>query len=167
MDSALPRVVSLMRSDLSRFYEECAGDMIRLCAALVGPHLAEDIFAEAMLRVLQNTKWLALPDDDRRAYLYRTMVNEAHRYTARRSKGEVLESILSARRPVHGEDEYVEDLLPQLATLSVRQRAVVYLTYWEDLSAREVANRLGISEGSVYQHVARARSRLRVEVMDG
>jgi RNA polymerase sigma factor (sigma-70 family) len=52
-----------------------------------------------------------------------------------------------------------------VAGLSVRQRAVVVLTYWADLDPRAVAERLGISEGSVRRHLARARARLR-EVLD-
>ena len=48
-----------------------------------------------------------------------------------------------------------------VASLSLRQRATVFLTYWEDLDTRTVANVLGISEGSVYQHLNRARATLR------
>jgi RNA polymerase sigma factor (sigma-70 family) len=49
--------------------------------------------------------------------------------------------------------------------LSVRQRAVIVLTYWADLDPPTVAERLGISEGSVRRHLARARAHLR-EVLD-
>jgi DNA-directed RNA polymerase specialized sigma24 family protein len=52
-----------------------------------------------------------------------------------------------------------------VARLSMRQRAVVVLTYWADLAPPAVAERLGISEGSVRRHLARARARLR-EVLD-
>ena len=45
--------------------------------------------------------------------------------------------------------------------LSPRQQATVLLTYWDDLAPRDVAQRLGISEGSVRRHLARARARLR------
>lgn len=53
------------------------------------------------------------------------------------------------------------DVLAAVDRLSVQQRAVVVLTYWEDLRASEVGARLGISEGSVKRHLNRARSRLR------
>ena len=48
-----------------------------------------------------------------------------------------------------------------LAGLPLRQRAVVFLTYWADLTPAAVAVELGISEGSVRQHLARARRTLR------
>src|SRR5690606_25625437 len=53
------------------------------------------------------------------------------------------------------------DVLAAVDRLSVRQRAVVVLTYWEDLGPSQVSARLGISEGSVKRHLNRARSRLR------
>jgi RNA polymerase sigma-70 factor, ECF subfamily len=48
-----------------------------------------------------------------------------------------------------------------LDRLSVQQRAVTYLTYWHDLSPREIARLLSISEGTVKRQLARARSTLR------
>jgi DNA-directed RNA polymerase specialized sigma24 family protein len=47
----------------------------------------------------------------------------------------------------------------------VQQRAVVLLTYWADFDARSISVLLGISDGSVHRHLARARARLR-EVLD-
>ncbi len=49
--------------------------------------------------------------------------------------------------------------------LSQQQRACVYLTYWNDLSPAQAADWLGIGEGSVKRHLARARANLR-EVLD-
>ena len=53
------------------------------------------------------------------------------------------------------------EVLAAVRQLSPRQRAVVVLTYWEDLAPDEVASILGTSQGSVKQHLARARSKLR------
>jgi RNA polymerase sigma-70 factor (ECF subfamily) len=57
------------------------------------------------------------------------------------------------------------DVLAAVDKLSVQQRASVVLTYWEDLTPAEAGSRLGISEGSVKRHLARARSRLK-ELLD-
>ena len=57
------------------------------------------------------------------------------------------------------------DVLAAVDKLSVQQRASVVLTYWEDLGPSDVASRLGISEGSVKRHLARARARLK-ELLD-
>ncbi len=44
--------------------------------------------------------------------------------------------------------------------LSTQQRAIVFCTYWEDLSIPAVAGRLGVSEGTVRRQLARAKSKL-------
>lgn len=53
------------------------------------------------------------------------------------------------------------DLVRALSGLSPRQRAVVVLTYYDDLPAPAVAGRLGCSEGNVKRHLADARRRLK------
>jgi RNA polymerase sigma factor (sigma-70 family) len=57
-------------------------------------------------------------------------------------------------------------VLDAIGRLSVRQRAVVYLTYWDDLDPAATAELLGISEGSVRRHLARARANLRRTLRD-
>lgn len=150
-------------TELERFYRANCSDMMRLCTALVGPELAEDVFASSVLRVLSSDRFIDLTDDARRGYFYRTMVNEANRIVKRSAKGRVLESLAAASRPIAepASRARTRGLIDDVAALSVRQRAVIYLTYWEDLSVAQVADRLGISEGSVAQHLTRARQHLR------
>jgi RNA polymerase sigma factor (sigma-70 family) len=45
--------------------------------------------------------------------------------------------------------------------LSPQQRAVVFLTYWDDLDVSSVASLLEVSEGTVRKQLSRARDRLR------
>jgi RNA polymerase sigma-70 factor (ECF subfamily) len=51
-----------------------------------------------------------------------------------------------------------------LARLPLRQRTAVVLHYFGDLSVAQVAEAMGISEGSVDQHLHRARKALRKEL---
>ena len=53
------------------------------------------------------------------------------------------------------------EVLEAVGKLSPRQRAAIFLTYWEGLGVDEVAERLGVREGSIRRHLARARARLR------
>jgi RNA polymerase sigma factor (sigma-70 family) len=53
------------------------------------------------------------------------------------------------------------EVLEAVSRLSLRQRAVIVLTYWNDLDPASVAGLLRISEGAVRSHLARARALLK------
>jgi|SRR5262245_14631602 len=139
-------------------YQRLAPELIRMATALVGRADAADVLSGAVVRVLASPKWPGVVNH--RAYLYRAVCNEANtwlRRSAARRAGE-------ARVPVEDRWELPNlrpDVRRAVARLSVRQRAVVVLTYWADLAPAAVAEQLGISEGSVRRHLARARSSLR------
>lgn len=54
-----------------------------------------------------------------------------------------------------------------LTALSARERQVVVLTYWDELSAGEVAETLRTSQGAVWTTLTRARAKLRAELDAG
>lgn len=56
------------------------------------------------------------------------------------------------------------DLARSLRKLTRRQQEVVVLRYLADLSERDVAERLGCSEGSVKQHASRGLGALRADL---
>jgi len=53
-----------------------------------------------------------------------------------------------------------------LATLPARQRVVMVLRYYEDLSEREIADVLGCSTGTVKTHASQALASLRARLGD-
>ncbi|MBX6750293.1 MAG: SigE family RNA polymerase sigma factor [Micromonosporaceae bacterium] len=57
-----------------------------------------------------------------------------------------------------------QDLRRALATLTVRQRTVLVLRYWEDLTEQEVADLLGCSVGTVKSTASRALAHLRAQL---
>lgn len=143
----------------AELYERLAPELIHFATTLVGPSGAEDLLAIGVLNALTSPRWAAI--DNKRAYLYRCLVNEAHkqrRTTSRRLEREVR----SVGRPSDGNapgglDPSVLDALRQL---TVRQRAVVYLTYWSDLTPKQVATALDSSLRTVERDLTNARTRL-------
>jgi len=143
-------------------YRKYSDDLVRFATGLVGPFDAPVVVTDACLRSFSSPAWSSV--DNHRAYLYRAVLNHArshHRSTLRRRVREMKAAVPEATSV----PDLDVDVLVSVNRLSVRQRAVVVLTYWEDLAPGDVAARLGISEGSVKRHLNRARSRLR-ELLD-
>ncbi len=143
-------------------YRKHADDLVRFATGLVGPFDAADVVTDACLRAFGSKGWPTVANH--RAYLYRSVLNQArshHRSTLRRRVRE-----FRAAEPATAPPREVDvDVLAAVERLSVQQRAAVVLTYWEDLAPSDVASRLGVSEGSVKRHLARARARLK-ELLD-
>jgi RNA polymerase sigma-70 factor (ECF subfamily) len=138
-------------------YSEHAVDLVRFATVLVGRDDANDVVSSAVLRVLdRGFHGIENP----RAYLFRAVSNEARNFKrgeARRRRREEQSHVV--------EVTYVPEPHPEVQAavlhLSVRQRAVVYLSYWEDMADKDIAQHLGIGSGSVRRHLARARNHLR------
>jgi RNA polymerase sigma-70 factor (ECF subfamily) len=143
-------------------YAKHAEELIRFATALAlaGPFNATDVLADAVVRVFTSPSWKSVTN--RRAYLYRAVLNEARlrrRSLDRRLKREANAAV----PPIDDADDMVDaaDIARALRTLTVRQRAVVYETYWLGLDVGEVAGDLELSARTVERELARARSRLK------
>jgi RNA polymerase sigma-70 factor (sigma-E family) len=145
--------------------------MVRLAYGLTGdPGHAEDIaqaaFAKAYAawpRVLRAGN----PD----AYVRQILVNEnRNRFRKRRVSEHLTGSLQEQAGSVAAHN--VEDrsaLIGALRALGPRQRAVVVLRYWLDLTEAEVAATLNCSVGTVKSQASRALATLRksAELVDG
>jgi len=149
-----------MTSD-AEVYRKYADELIRFGAALVGPSGAEDLLAGSVLRALASPRWPEV--ENKRAYLYRVLFNEATR--ARRDATRRMERELRAA-PGEAVDGAISgavvdrDVIAALLRLSVRQRAVVFLTYWADLPPADVAVLLDSSPRTVERELSAAKRRL-------
>ena len=56
------------------------------------------------------------------------------------------------------------DLRAAIAGLGLRQRTVLFLAYWEDMTEAAIADTLGLSRGTVHRDLQRARDRLGKEL---
>lgn len=148
----------MARDEDERIYRKHAEELTRFATFLAGPGDAPDVVSGAVLRALSSPAWPKV--EHHRAYLFRAVLNEArmhHRSTARRHARE------RSSAPAETVDELdtPSDVLEKVDKLSPRQRAVIYLAYWDDLDPPAIAAVLGVSEGSVRRHLARARAALR------
>jgi RNA polymerase sigma factor (sigma-70 family) len=142
----------------AEFLEKHADELTRFATAVVGPSEAPDVVSEAFLHCVVSRRWPTV--SDRRAYLYRAVLNEALATRRSLTRRRRRDSHAIFAEPV-SDDTPSYEVLDAVRRLSVRQRAVVVLTYWQDLGPASVAGLLGVSEGAVRRHLARARAHLK------
>ncbi|HET8560946.1 MAG TPA: SigE family RNA polymerase sigma factor [Marmoricola sp.] len=98
---------------------------------------------------------------DPEAYVRRILANEnVTRWRRRRWREVTTAELPEATRDEADPDDRLE-LLRALGALAPRQRAVVVLRYFEDLTERQTAELLGISVGTVKSQARDALARLR------
>ncbi len=138
-------------------YKKYADELVRYANALVGPSQAEDVLAAAVLNAFAATGWAAV--DNKRAYLYRCVSAEAAR-VARTAERRMRREIRAASRSEAVDQPVDRDVRLALLALSERQRSVVYLVYWRDLTPGDAAVLLGVSQRTVERELTKARRRL-------
>jgi RNA polymerase sigma factor (sigma-70 family) len=143
----------------AEIYAKYADELVRFATFLGGSTDAGDLVSSAVLRALGSTSWLTVRNP--RAYLYRAVLNEARLTARRESRRRSYEERCARPEPAPEVPWPDHEVLAAVAQLSERQRAVIYLAYWDDLAPDAIAELLGIAEGSVRRHLARARKTLR------
>lgn len=123
--------------------------------------LASDIIYEVYRSFLRKDDIVNLD-----GYVYRIARNVWAQYAARLINGRCFDSIydmeIAAPEDNSGEDyEMAEQLRREIGYLSDRQRLVIYLHYYDDLSVSDIAKRLNISQGTVKWHLSDARTKLK------
>jgi RNA polymerase sigma factor (sigma-70 family) len=151
IDASAPSVAT---DELWRTHAE----LMRFATVLVGPNDAHDVVVEAVLRSASVIERGGVRQP--RTYLFRAVANQAS--SLRRARQRRWARDLHALVPPSADGPQPDlDVQRAVAGLSVGQRAVVYLAYWEDLSERTIADVLQISYGTVRRHLVRARTHLR------
>ena len=128
---------------------------------------AEEVVQDSF--VAMHGSWRRLRDHDRAlAYLRQAVVNRSrsalrHRTVEQRHAPAPMPDHASAE---HGALEALEreDLIRALHRLPRRQREVLVLRYYIDLSEAQIADAIGISRGAVKSHASRGMAALRLSL---
>ena len=145
--------------DNEAVYRSYSAELTRYATGLVGPFDAPDVVTDACLKAFEARAWPEVAD--RRAYLYKTVLTVAHDHHRRTLSRRLREMKVAGRDQMPDQFGSIDiEVLDAVERLSVQQRAAVFLTYWEDLTPEMVAQRMGVSSGTVKRHLARARKRL-------
>jgi len=143
------------------------GELVRYATVVTwDPHLAEDITQNVLVRAQRLWSRIGRLDAPER-YLKRMVVNEFLSWRRRRAaqlvplSGESLNAFaVPTPDPTAPHDER-DAMMRLIAALSPRQRAVIALRFYEDLSVEEIAEVLGCRAVTVRTHLSRALAMLR------
>jgi len=154
--------------DLGAFIDARSCSLLRFAYLLTGDHgLAEDLLQSSLIKVYLS--WDRIRDRAALEGYTRTVMTRTQLSWWRRpARREVLgvEPTERAVRDDHHIDELGwvderDELWALLATLGPRQRAVLVLRFYEDLSEAEIARVLGCTTGTVKSQLSRGLARLR------
>lgn len=156
--TAMPAV--LPASGFDAFVKARAKALWRAAWLLTGDHQrAEDLVQASLAKAYPH--FARLGSEAFEAYLRTTMYHTYLSWWRRRWTGEVPAEV-QAGTTTEPDLALRHDLVRALAELPRQQRAVVVLTYFEDLSHPQAAEVLGVSVGTVKSTLARALAKLRV-----
>ncbi|ETX05067.1 RNA polymerase sigma factor [Candidatus Entotheonella palauensis] len=134
----------------------------RLAWGFTGDHaLADDVTQEVFLRLVKTKRWQ--PKALFRTWLYKIVLNTSRELRRRhRRETDALPSDYDERRGAEPEDgKHDHEVAKALKNLPERQREVVVLRFYEELSTKETARIMGCREGTVKTHLHRALVALR------
>ncbi len=156
--------------EFTTLFQDFYPNLCRFLECLLGGRsaLAQDLAQESFLQ-LHRTAWSTLPAGEARFWLYRVArnfaINEFRKGQTRyRLFDRVVESMRPRSRNPEAEYETQERkqmLLEMLQILPDDQRAALLLREQEQLSYREIAHVLDVSESKVKVDIFRARTALR------
>jgi len=147
------------------FVRSCSYRLFQVGCLLTGgdTHRAEDLVADALARTY--LAWSRIRSGDAFGYARRTLVNLHTDWWRRRRRRELITSQPPERGDGtdHGGDVARRDsVMRALRALTRRERAVLVLRYFVDLTEQDTAAELGISLGTVKSTNARALAKLRL-----
>ncbi|GAA1066166.1 SigE family RNA polymerase sigma factor [Streptomyces asiaticus] len=140
--------------------------LLRTARRLIAdPFDAQDLLQTALARTYD--RWAGIADKQLAdAYLRRVMINTRTEWWRARKLREVPTEQLPDTSIEDDTEQHADRalLMEVMRALSPKQRSVVLLRYWEQMSTEETAVALGVSAGTVKSTLHRTLARLREEL---
>jgi RNA polymerase sigma-70 factor (sigma-E family) len=157
---------TLTDEEFAEFVHAAWPGLYRTAYLMLGDHqLAEDLVQTSLAKTYASWRKVKEPAAAP-AYARVVLANTAASWFRRKSwRNEHPTEALPDLGTEHDPTTHTA-LVDALGPLAPRQRAVVVLRYYDDLSVREVSHALGISEGTVKSQTSDALARLRARLGD-
>ncbi|WP_372482062.1 SigE family RNA polymerase sigma factor [Streptomyces fuscigenes] len=146
---------------MDALYQHRRLELVRLALLLVDDlPTAEDVVQDAFAALYRRHGDRLSGIDDPEAYVRRSVVNGARSVLRRRRTVRAYVPERAGHAPPPEEDvllrEEHREVLGALRGLTRRQREVLVLRYWSNLSEAQIAETLGLSRGTVKSTASRA-----------
>ncbi|TXK36192.1 SigE family RNA polymerase sigma factor [Nonomuraea sp. C10] len=157
--------------DFGSFVAARATSLLRVAYLACGDQTeAEDLLQTALERTYRN--WHRVRHDSPEPYVRRVIINAAISRARRRAILNIIPMHSPPETSAREEDsDLVHVLMNALRALPPRQRAVIVLRYWEDLTETQTAEVLGCAVGTVKSQASKALAKLRTalgrDIMEG
>ena len=147
------------------FVQENGATLLHAARLLTGDHhRGEDLVQTALTRVYLKWDRIEAPLAYARKALVTAHIDASRRRWWGERPTETLPEVAAGESGDVGAADERDELRRLLAGLSPRERAVIVLRYYCDLSEQDAADTLGIPVGTVKSTCSRALARLRVEI---
>ena len=139
-------------------YDRFAKDVWRICMLYLGnPEDAKDASQETFLRYWRTDNKPS-GENHTKAWLIVTAGNVCKNMLKRQDRRQVP---LDSLPEIGTEDGEPAGLLPALQQLPDRWKNAIYLYYYEDMPAKDIAQAMGVSESAVFVCLSKGRKRLK------
>ena len=152
--------------EMLRLMDAYGPSLVGMCTLLLkDAHLAQDVVQETFIRAWRQGK---LRQETEKAWLTRVAVNLCRDEYRSRWFRHVDRRITPEELPIPA-DAPAEDsgLLDRVSLLPMKEREVIVMHYWNDMSPEEIAKLLNVDRATVFRRLARGRKRLKLELEGG
>jgi RNA polymerase sigma-70 factor (ECF subfamily) len=155
------------RDAMRQIYEQCSGRVYALMVRIVGSQDADDLTQQVFLQMFRKLDQFS-GESKLETWLYRMATNEALQHLRKRKRQAfqpmTVEPSVSDSDQLM-EAEKVQILEVALSRIDPELRAILSLKEEQNLSYRQIAESIGIPEGTVGSRLNRARKELREQLL--
>lgn len=151
--------------EMNRLIESYSSILLGMCSLILNDRdLAQDIVQETFVRAWQGR---ASQKANEKAWLIRVAVNLCHDYHRSRWWKNIEHRFSADEVQISAAAEMQSDILELVHQLPYKEKEVVILFFWNNLSADEIAAATRTSRASVYRRLEKAKNHLKLELEGG
>ena len=151
--------------EMIRLIDSYSNTLLGMCSLILNDRdQAQDIVQETFVRAWRHR---GFQHESEKAWLIRVAVNLCHDYHRSRWWKHIEHRISTDELQIAVQAPEQNDVLELVQQLPFREKEVIILFFWNNMSADEIAVATGTSRSSVYRRLERAKKHLKLELEGG